>query len=108
MEIYKIAGKVKVGPFTVSQIRSMISLQTMGPADLIWHEGLLKPIKVSESEHFSTDVMMAEMEAAGREVGAELIKAVEDVTQEAHKNAVRSVWIRILGFAGHEIGRAHV
>ena len=101
MQIYKISGKVRVGPFTTDQVRSMINLQTMSGTDLIWHEGLLKPIQVSESEHFSTDVMMAEMEAAGREAGAELIKAVEDVTQEAQKHAVRSVWMRILAFAGH-------
>ena len=99
MEIYKSAGKVKVGPFTVSQIRSMISLQTMGPADLIWHEGLLGPIKLSESEQFSDDLMMAEMEASGRAAGGGLVAALEQVTQEAQQQAVRGGWAKLCKFA---------
>ena len=45
--------------------------------------------------------MMAEMEAAGQEAGVELMKVVEEVTQEPEKQAVRGVGMRILAFAWH-------
>ena len=101
MKIYKQADNVRVGPFSPDQIRSMIIARTLSGHDLIWYQGLQNPIKVSDSEHFSMDAMIAEIEPAGHEAGAELMKAVEEVTQEAEKQAVRGVGMRILSFAWH-------
>lgn len=85
MKIYKQADNVRVGPFSTDQIRSMIIARTLSGHDLIWYQGLQNPIKVSDSEHFSMDAMIAEIEPAGHEAGAELMKAVEEVTLEARK-----------------------